>query len=136
MNAYQQPNVYVHTQAAYKQTAVETASPEKLLVMVYAAAVKFLRQAEKALVENRYEDAHNCLTKVGDIITELNLALNLEEGGTIAVNLRELYTFYYGEVMKANLKKDAAYLKPVIDFFETFRDVWLETAKLARMGAK
>jgi flagellar protein FliS len=63
-----------NTQAAYKQTAVETASPEKLLVMVYAAAVKFLRQAEKALAENRYEDAHHFLTKVGDIITELSLS--------------------------------------------------------------
>ena len=41
--------VYGNPQAAYKQTAVETASPEKLLVMLYTGAIKFLRQAEKAL---------------------------------------------------------------------------------------
>ncbi|NLI94164.1 MAG: flagellar export chaperone FliS [Peptococcaceae bacterium] len=136
MNAVQQQGVYTNPQAAYKQTAVETASPEKLLVMLYAGTVKFLHQAEKALEEKRYEDAHNSLMRVGDIITELNMTLNLNEGGEIAVNLRELYNFYFGEVVKANIKKDASYLKPVIDFFETFRDVWVETARIARMGAK
>lgn len=127
---------YGNPQNAYKQAAVETASPEKLLVMLYAGVIKFLRQAEMALAEKKYEEAHNSLMRAGDIITELNITLNLEEGGEIAANLRQLYTFYYGEVVKANVKKDAAYLKPVLEFFETFRDVWAETARLVRMGAK
>jgi len=136
MNAVQQQGVYSNPQAAYKQTAVETASPEKLLVMLYAGSIKFLRQAQKAMGEERYEDAHNSLMRVGDIITELNMTLDLEAGGEIAANLRELYTFYSGEVVKANLKKDGTYLQPVIEFFEGFRDVWIEAARTARMGAK
>jgi flagellar protein FliS len=136
MNTARQQGVYGNPQAAYRQTAVETASPEKLLIMLYSGTVKFLRQAEKALREKKYEEAHNNLLQVGDIITELNSTLNLEEGGEIAVNLRELYTFYYGEIVKANLKKDAAYLEPVIEFFESFRDTWMEAAKMVRMGAK
>lgn len=127
---------YANPQAAYKQTAVETASPEKLLVMLYAGTVKFLKQAEKALQDNKHEEAHNSLTKVQDIISELNITLNMDQGGEIAVNLRELYTFYFNEVVQANLTKDASRLIPVIEFFETFRDVWMETAKIARMGAK
>lgn len=127
---------YSNPQAAYKQTAVETASPEKLLVMLYSGVVKFLRQAEIALKENRHEEAHNSLGKVQDIISELNITLDMERGGEIAVNLRELYTFYFNEVVQANLKKDSSKLIPVIEFFETFRDVWMETAKIARMGAK
>lgn len=136
MSAILQPGVYSNPQTAYKQTAVETASPEKLLVMLYSGTVKFLRQGEKALEEERYEDAHNSLTRVIDIITELNMTLNLEEGGEIAANLRELYNFYFGEVVKANIKKNPEYLKPVIDFFESFRDVWIEAARISRMGAK
>lgn len=136
MNAVQQQGVYGNPQAAYKQIAVETASPEKLLIMLYSGTIKYLRQAKNALLAEHYEEAHNSLTKAGDIITELNLTLNLKEGGEIAANLRELYTFYYGEVVKANLKKDAAYLEPVLEFFESFREVWIETARLARMGAK
>lgn len=123
-------------QAAYKQVAVETASPEKLLIMLYSAAVKFLRQAEKALKDHDFEEAHNKLSRVQDIITELNLTLDMERGGEIAANLRELYFFYYQLVVQANLKKDADLLEPVIQFFESFRDVWIETVKIARMGAK
>ncbi|KUO65600.1 MAG: flagellar protein FliS [Gracilibacter sp. BRH_c7a] len=126
----------INPQAAYKQTAVETASPEKLLVMLYTGVIKFLRQAEIALKEHNYVEAHNSLTKVQDIISELNITLDMERGGEIAVNLRELYTFYHNEVVQANLKKDDTKLIPVIEFFETFRDMWIETAKIARMGAK
>lgn len=127
---------YGNPQSVYRQTAVETASPEKLLLMLYAGAVKFLRQAEMALEEKKYEEAHNCLTRVSDIIIELNVTLDLEKGGEIAVNLRRLYVFYFGEIAKANLKKDAAFLQPVILFFESFRDVWMEAARVTRMGAK
>lgn len=123
-------------QAAYRQVAVETASPEKLLIMLYTGVVKFLRQAEKALKDQDFEEAHNKLSGVQDIIIELNLTLDMERGGEIAVNLRELYIFYYQLVIQANLKKDAALLEPVIQFFESFRDVWIETVKIARMGAK
>ena len=128
--------VYGNPQAAYKQAAVETASPEKLLVMLYTGAIKFLRQAEKALQEENLEEANNNLIRVGDIITELNSTLNMEEGGEIAANLRSLYTFYYGEVVKANTTKDPTLLKPVIEFFTAFRDVWVEAAKLKQIGAK
>ena len=131
-----QYGVYGNPQAAYKQTAVETASPEKLLVMLYTGAIKFLHQAEKALQENNLEEANKSLIRVGDIIIELNTTLNMAEGGEIAANLRDLYNFYYGEVIKANITKDATLLKPVIEFFTTFRDVWTEAAKIMRIGAK
>lgn len=127
---------YGSPQTAYKQVSVETASPEKLLVMLYTGVIKFLRQGEKALEENNIEEAHNRLTKAQDIIAELNMTLNMELGGEIAINLRHLYTFYYSEVVQANLKKDASLLQPVIEFFESFRNVWIETAKITRMGAK
>jgi len=131
-----QYGVYGNPQAAYKQTAVETASPEKLLVMLYTGAIKFLHQAEKALQEENLGEANNSLIRVGDIITELNSTLNMDAGGEIAANLRDLYNFYYGEVIKANITKDATLLKPVIEFFTTFRDVWAEAAKIKRIGAK
>ena len=121
---------------SYKQTAVETATPEKLLIMLYNAGIKHLHQAEQALTVKDYQSAHNSLTRVQDIITELNITLDMEQGGEIAFNLRELYNFYNNEVIQANLKKDPSRLIPVREFFETFRDVWIETAKITRMGAK
>jgi flagellar protein FliS len=127
---------YNNPQTAYQQIAVGTATPEKLLIMLFSGQIKFLRQAEQALKEKKYEEAHNLLLKAGDIITELNMTLDLEAGGELAANLRALYQFYHGEIIKANTNKDPSYLGPVIAFFESFRETWVEAAKKVRLGAK
>lgn len=127
---------YLTPQAVYQQNAVETAPREKLLIMLYTGAIKFLQQGQKALTEKNYEAAHNNLVKVQNIISELNGTLNMEQGGEIAVNLRKLYDFYYQETVQANIKKDPALLDSVLEFFRSFRDIWIETARRTRVGAK
>ncbi|ADY54951.1 flagellar protein FliS [Syntrophobotulus glycolicus DSM 8271] len=136
MNTLSNPRIYGNPQQAYRQTAVGTASPEKLLIMLYSGAVKYLHLGKKAIEEKKYETANEILVRVQDMIIELNTTLNMEAGGEIAKNLRLLYDFYEDEVMKANLKKDAELLVPVIHFFESFRDVWIEAAKRARSEAR
>ncbi len=136
MNKFPDSQVYGNPQKAYQQTAIQAAPPEKLLIMLYSAVIKYLHQGKLAIQEKQYDLANNSLCKVQDIITELNYSLNMEKGGQIATNLRSLYDFYDGEVVKANLKKDHSYLLPVIEFFETFRDIWIEAARIVRMGAK
>jgi len=123
-------------QAVYQQTSVETSSPEKLIVLLYSKAILLLNQAKKALEDKKYEESHNCILRVQNIICELNRTLDMEKGGEIAQNLRGLYMFFYGETVKANIKKDTAFLQPVIDFFESLREAWLEIAKTARTGEK
>lgn len=136
MNTAFQQRMYNNSQTTYKQVAVDTSSPQKLIAMLYAKAVLLLRQAEKALGERKYEESNTYLLRVQDIISELDRTLDMDQGGEIAQNLRKLYHFYYMETLKANLKKDAAFLHPVIVFFETFRDVWIDIARNASMGAK
>lgn len=136
MNTALQQVRYNNSQTAYKQTAVDTSSPQKLVAMLYGRVVLLLRQAEKALEEKKYEESNSYILKVQDIISELDRTLNMDLGGEIAQNLRKLYDFYYQETVKANIKKDAKYLQPVIVFFEMFRDIWLDLAKHANMGAK
>lgn len=122
--------------ATYKQAAVETATPEKLLLMLYNGAIKFLHLAEKALDEKDYSASNQWLIKVQDIILELMNTLDMERGGEIAANLYQLYDFYLQETIQANLKKDAKRLTSVLEFFELFRETWLEAAKSARLGAR
>ncbi|MCL1790425.1 MAG: flagellar export chaperone FliS [Peptococcaceae bacterium] len=116
------------SQTVYKQTAVETASPEKLVVMLYNGALKFLNKGEKALLAETFEEANEALTRALDIVVELNATLNLE-AGEIAVHLRDLYNFYAREIIAANIERDASHLGPVIDFFTEFALVWAQVAK-------
>lgn len=135
MNMVLQQGAYNSPQTAYRNASVETSSPAKLIVLLYSKIVLLLRQAEKALNQKDLELSNHYLQRVQDIIAELDRTLDLEKGGEIGRNLRELYTFYYKEVVNANIKKDPAYLQPVIVFFETFRDVWMEATRLGT-GAK
>jgi flagellar protein FliS len=127
---------YLNPQAVYKQNAVETAPSAKLLIMLYSGAVKFLLQGQKDLAEKKYEAAHNNLVKAQEIILELDNTLNMEQGGEIAVNLRQLYNFYYQQTVQANIKKDPDLLEPVIGFFRSFRDVWAEAARICQAEVK
>lgn len=115
----------------YRQTSIVTASPENLLFMLFDGAIKFVRQAEKALGEKDYEQAHRVLVRIQDIFSELENSLN-PEGDEVTLNLRVLYAFYRQEVVKANLEKNSKYLEPVLEFLRDYRQMWEEAARLAR----
>jgi len=112
----------------YRETQIKTASPGKLLLMLYDGAIRFLNVAIKALdkEEKELEKAHIHIIKVQNIISELTVTLDLEKGGEIAENLKELYTFMKKHLIKANLEKDTKYLEEVKGLIEQLRVAWKE----------
>lgn len=130
INAMPNANAY----AAYKQATVETATPERLLLMLFDGGIRFLNQGKQAIEKKDYPSAHKWLAKVQDILSELMVTLDMEKGGDIARNLYELYDFYRNEVVQANIKKNAQLLQPVLEFFRFYRDMWAEAARLVRIG--
>lgn len=114
---------------AYKQVAVETAPPERLLLMLYDGAIRFLTQAKDAMEKRDYETSNKWLGKVQDIFSELMITLDLEQG-EIAENLYKLYDFYKNELIMANVEKNVQRLQPVAEFLEMFRDTWSEAANI------
>lgn len=132
LNTMPNANAY----ANYKQASVETATPEKLLLMLLDGGIKFLNQGNLAIEKRDYSSANKWLVRVQDILFELMMTLDMEKGGEIASNLYKLYDFYRNEVIKANISKDAKLLQPVFDFLRLYREMWAEAARIARIGAK
>ena len=123
--AYQNSSVQ-----AYRQTRVKTASPGRLVVMLYDEA---LRQIDLALsnLDNGpagYETVNAAILKAQDVMTELTVSLDLDQGGDIAQNLFRLYLFFSDRLLSANLKKDAAPLKEIRAMIESLRDAWRQIA--------
>ena len=77
---------------AYRQTGVKTASQGQLVVMLYEEACRQLEKAANYLkpnntIEPRFiESLGQSLQKAQDIITELQVSLDMEKGGEIAQN--------------------------------------------------
>jgi len=126
------PNAY----ANYRQSSIGTATPEKLLLMLFDGGIKFLNLGKQAIEQKDYSSTNKNLVKVQDILFELMVSLDMDKGGEIAANLYKLYDFYRNEVIKANIAKDAELLPPVLEFLRLYRDMWAEVARTARIGAK
>ncbi|MDR3236873.1 MAG: flagellar export chaperone FliS [Spirochaetia bacterium] len=109
----------------YKETQVTTANQGKLIVMLYDGAIKFLNIAAENMDSPRtYDVANNNIIKAQDIITELLLSLNMNEGGEIAGNLFNLYMFFKKQLLEANISKESEKIKPVIANLKVLRDAW------------
>jgi flagellar protein FliS len=108
----------------YKQTQITTANQGKLIVMLYDGAIKFLNIALDNLNPKTYDVVNNNIIKAQDIITELLLSLNMEEGGEISQNLFNLYMYFKRQLLDANIKKDGEILDQIIKMLKELRDAW------------
>ena len=96
-----------HLRDRYLQDSINTASPGKLLLMLYDRLVLDLMSAEEALRAADRELAHDKLTHAQEIIIELHSSLDLEAWSG-APGLGALYSFLLTELIGANVAKDAA----------------------------
>ncbi|MFP4106500.1 MAG: flagellar export chaperone FliS [Phycisphaerae bacterium] len=110
--------------AAYKQNSVTTQSRGRIVVMLYEGAVRFLKKTIEAMEAGDVEQRVLYLNKACDIILELNVSLDMEVGGEIAENLRNLYMFMIRHLNTAHAKNDTAKVREVIGLMEELNEGW------------
>src|SRR3954465_12196684 len=79
--------------AAYRDSSVLTAPPERLVVMLYDGAHRFLFQAAHAMRSGDLSLMNNRMQRAEAIINELRQTLDFDNGGEIAPRLEAIYTF-------------------------------------------
>lgn len=112
VNAYQQ----------YQYNSIMSASPERLVLMLFEGAIRFVKLARKAIEEKDIAGANENLTKAQDIIAELNQSLDMSYD--ISENLASIYDFLYRQLVDANIKKDAELLDVVESMLKELKDTW------------
>jgi flagellar protein FliS len=120
-------NPYAAQSEAYRQSAVMTASPEQLVVMLYDGAIRFLRQAEAAYLEGSYLPAGERMTRAEAIIDELLCTLN-PDAGEVVERLEAIYIFCKRCLVDARIGKDAVPVGHVIRLFGELREAWATIA--------
>lgn len=108
----------------YLETAVETASPARLIVMLYDGAIRFINEAIYAMQQRDYETQNARLQRAQKILAELISSLDFDKGGEIAENLFRLYTYMYNQLVEANINDDAARLEHVVGLMSEIREAW------------
>jgi flagellar protein FliS len=111
------------TPNAYKESAVLSAPPELLVVMLYDGARKFLFQAGVAMRDGQIELTNRKLRRAEDIIQHLRDTLDLDQG-EIPANLESIYVFCLRQLRQARFEKDSATLEHVSSLLGQLREAF------------
>jgi flagellar protein FliS len=128
---------YKTASSSYKETTVKTAGQGHLIVMLYDEAVKQLTKATELLQLNikekrdpsRIEQISKSVLKTEEIITELTVSLDFDQGGEIAKNLFSIYAWFNKELVEANINQDLNRMLAVKDMLLDLRNTWNTIAK-------
>ncbi len=118
----------------YKNTAVTSASKEKILLMLYEGAIKFTKRAIKACEEKNIAERGLNIGRACDIVMELNNTLDHKIGGEISSNLERLYIFITDQLTKANITGDPMYLHDSLKIMETLNEGWVQAIEKIKKG--
>jgi flagellar secretion chaperone FliS len=113
----------------YKKTAIESASREKLLLMMYEGAIKFTKKAIMACEQKNIAERGMNIGRAYDIIMELNNTLDHKIGGELSKNLEQLYMFMTDQLVQANIKGDAEPLRHVLKLLEILNEGWVKAVE-------
>ena len=126
--------------SAYKRVAVETsvqgADPHTLVGLLFDALLQSIAEARGAMSRGDTVAKGASLGKAVRILEEgLKAGLNLREGGDIAANLRQLYSYSTLRLTQANLRNDDAALQECATLLKTLQQAWSEIAPQVRRAA-
>lgn len=119
---------------AYHKTSVETASKEKILLMLYEGCIRNLKKAKAAMEAKNYAEKGIALGKAQDIINELSNSLNFEVGGELSKQLEGLYIFIFNQTSQANIENDPNKIAHSIKLMETLYEGWKEAVEKLKGG--
>src|SRR6476469_5879619 len=120
---------------AYTESSILTAPPERLVVMLYDGAIRFLKQAAAAERNGHPQLFLERLRRGEAIIDELNVTLDMAQGGDVAARLRSIYLFCKRHLVEAHLKRDASHVDEVVRLLTDLRESWQQLAAQGASGA-
>ncbi|MDR1252075.1 MAG: flagellar export chaperone FliS [Treponema sp.] len=123
---------YKNALSTYRETRIKTAGQGQLIIMLYDEAIKQLDRGLELLALNssekkdpsRIEQTGKAIMKTEEILTELMVSLDFDQGGDISRNLFSLYTWFNRELLEANIKQDTERIRAVRNMIDDLRSAW------------
>ena len=115
---------------SYKAQSVKTASPGKLVLMLFDGYLKFSATAKRGFDEEeltkKNELINNNLIKAQNIVTELQSSLDMSVPGELPGTLYRLYDYVLHQLQQANLQKKVVPIEEADKVMDELRDAWAE----------
>jgi flagellar protein FliS len=118
-----------HFAGAYRQVGVQTAvagaSAHQLVSLLFDGFFGALNRARGAMQQGDVAAKGRAIGHAVRIVDEgLKAGLNLEQGGRLATDLRDLYAYVTLRLTQANLRDDTAALDECARLMQPLQDAW------------
>jgi flagellar secretion chaperone FliS len=111
------------TPNAYRESAVLSAPPELLVVMLYDGARRFLFQAGVAMRDRQIELTNTKIRRAEDIIQHLRDTLDMDQG-QIPSNLESIYVYCLRQLRQSRFDRDPAIIEHVSSLLGQLREAF------------
>lgn len=117
----------------YLKSAVMTASPEQLQLMLLDGAIRFAERGKDAVQRNDIEAAFNAFERAQRIVLELSNGLRREACPELVDRMTALYDFVYRRLIDANLHRELKAADDALGILRHQRETWaMLVEKVAR----
>lgn len=113
------------------ESALEGASPHRLIQMLLNGALDRLAQARGAMQREDVAQKGLLLGKAVSILGGLQASLDKSVDPEMTANLDSLYDYMQRRLLEANLRNDIALVDEVSDLLQTIKAAWDEIAPQA-----
>jgi flagellar secretion chaperone FliS len=120
--------------ASYREMEVLSASPSRLLVMLFEQLVVQLTRAKLAIEMENVVLRTESLARSRAIVSELLATLDFEKGGSIATELAAIYSLMLRELVDVGMRKDLVTLAKLTFIATELRDGFTGAAE--QVGVK
>ncbi len=127
---------YASQSSSYREMEIQSASPERLVVIVFEQLVVNLERARMAMERGDIELRVTSLRRSRGLVGELLATLDFEKGGAIATQLADLYQFMLYQLVDVGQRNDVATVRKLVSIASALRDGFTTAAQSVSAGAR
>lgn len=110
--------------AAYVQNEILTASPERLVEILYDLAIRSIARARECNLGKEIPGRVSNINKAFAVMVELSNGLDFTAGGEIATNYARIYDYCQRRLLEANAKQSDDILAEVQSLLADLKEAW------------
>lgn len=126
---------YPGSSQSYRETDINTASPARLVVMLYQGAIRFIKQAEEAVHARNIEGKRVAVDRTIAILQHLNGSLSFDHNEVLAKDLCRLYEYLVQRIMEGSANLQAEPFREAAGLLAKLLESWEEVARQEEAAA-
>ena len=120
---------------AYQTVQASTASKERLMALLFEAALRHMRQGRAALEKKDRRAFFTGLEKAAAIVVELQCTLKPEVAPKLCEELKNIYGFVVGRLTQAAVRQDGRLVTEAERAFAPVAEAFVQAAAQVQAGA-